>query len=150
MKGGDSITIHIGDEDDGFRLRYIDKVEGSSSTLEMVRYQHRYDSLRQAYLNQHNLSQLYNLSDAQRDSINAIAKKEKDEFERYILEYACTGKSPYSVIDAAGDVFYSFRRNPTLYPYTEKEVDDMMVLRFGVPWNFGHIVSGSRRTRRLR
>ena len=126
VKGGDSITIHIGDEDDGFRLRYIDKVEGSSSTLEMVRYQHRYDSLRQAYLNQHNLSQLYNLSDAQRDSINAIAKKEKDEFERYILEYACTGKSPYSVIDAAGDVFYSFRRNPTLYPYTEKEVDDMM------------------------
>ena len=126
VKGGDSITIHIGDEDDGFRLRYIDKVEGSSSTLEMVRYQHRYDSLRQEYLNQNNMSQLYNLSDAQRDSIRAIAKQEKDEFERYILEYACTGKSPYSVIDAAGDVFYSFRRNPTLYPYTEKEVDDMM------------------------
>ena len=126
VKGGDSITIHIGDEDDGCRLRYIDKVQGSPSTLEMVHYQCRYDSLRQAYLNQHNLSQLYNLSDAQRDSINAIAKKEKDEFERYILEYACTGKSPYSVIDAAGDVFYSFRRNPTLYPYTEKEVDDMM------------------------
>ena len=126
VKGGDSLSIRIGDEDDGFRLRYIDKVQGSPSTLEMVRYQHRYDSLRQAYLNQHNLSQLYNLSDAQRDSINAIAKKEKDEFERYILEYACTGKSPYSVIDAAGDVFYSFRRNPTLYPYTEKEVDDMM------------------------
>lgn len=126
VKGGDSLSIRIGDEDDGFRLRYIDKVQGSPSTLEMVRYQHRYDSLRQAYLNQHNLSQLYNLSDAQRDSINAIAKKEKDEFERYILGYACTGKSPYSVIDAAGDVFYSFRRNPTLYPYTEKEVDDMM------------------------
>ena len=137
VKGGDSLSIRIGDEDDGFRLRYIDKVQGSPSTLEMVHYQCRYDSLRQAYLNQHNLSQLYNLSDAQRDSINAIAKKEKDEFERYILEYACTGKSPYSVIDAAGDVFYSFRRNPTLYPYTEKEVDDMMV-------------SGSRRTRRLR
>ena len=126
VKGGDSLSIRIGDEDDGFRLRYIDKVQGSPSTLEMVHYQCRYDSLRQAYLNQHNLSQLYNLSDAQRDSINAIAKKEKDEFERYILEYACTGKSPYSVIDAAGDVFYSFRRNPTLYPYTEKEVDDMM------------------------
>lgn len=126
VKGGDSITIHIGDEDDGFRLRYIDKVEGSPSTLEMVRYQHRYDSLRQAYLNQNNMSQLYNLSDAQRDSIRAIGKKEKDKFERYILEYACTGKSPYSVIDAAGDVFYSFRRNPTLYPYTEREVDDMM------------------------
>ena len=46
--------------------------------------------------------------------------------EFYSLDYACTGKSPYSVIEAASDVFYSFRRNPTLYPYTEKEVDDMM------------------------
>ena len=72
------------------------------------------------------MSQLYNLSDTQRDSIRAIAKQEKNKLERYILDYACTGKSPYSVIEAAGDVFYSFRRNPTLYPYTEKEVDDMM------------------------
>ena len=126
VKGGDSLSIHIGDEDDGFRMRYIDKVEGSPSTLEMVRFQHKKDSLRQEYLNQNSQSQLYNLTDAQRDSINAIAKKEKDKWERYILEFACTGKSPYSVIDAAGDVFYSFRRNPTLYPYTEKEVDDMM------------------------
>ena len=107
VKGGDSLYIHIGDEDDGFRMRYIDKVEGSPSTLEMVRFQHKKDSLRQEYLNQNNMSQLYNLSDAQRDSINAIAQKEKDKWERYILEFACTGKSPYSVIDAAGDVFYS-------------------------------------------
>ena len=126
VKGGDSLTIHIGDEDDGFRLRYIDKVQGSPSTLEMVHYQCRYDSLRQVYLNQNNMSQLYNLSDAQCDSIRAIAKQEKDKLERYILDYACTGKSPYSVIEAASDVFYSFRRNPALYPYTEKEVDDMM------------------------
>ena len=126
VKGGDSLSIHIGDEDDGFHMRYIDKVVGSPSTLEMVRFQHKKDSLRQEYLNQNSQSQLYNLTDAQRDSIKAIAKKEKDKWERYILEFACTGKSPYSVIDAAGDVFYSFRRNPTLYPYTEKEVDDMM------------------------
>lgn len=126
VKGGDSLSIHIGDEDDGFRMRYIDKVEGSPSTLEMVRFQHKKDSLRQEYLNQNSQSQLYNLTDAQRDSINAIAQKEKDKWERYILEFACSGKSPYSVIDAAGDVFYSFRRNPTLYPYTEREVDDMM------------------------
>ena len=135
VKGGDSLSIHIGDEDDGFRMRYIDKVEGSPSTLEMVRFQHKKDSLRQEYLNQNSQSQLYNLTDAQRDSINAIAKKEKDKWERYILEFACTGKSPYSVIDAAGDVFYSFRRNPTLYPYTEKEVDDMM--------HVGHIYVGT-------
>ena len=126
VKGGDSLSIHIADEDDGFQLRYIDKVEGSPSTLEMVRYIQKSDSIRGEYLKQNSLSQLYDLSDAQRDSIRAIANKEKDKRERYILEYACTGKSPYSVIDAAADVFYSFRRNPTLYPYTEKEVDDMM------------------------
>ena len=126
VKGGDSLCIHIGDEDDGFHLRYIDKVEGSPSTLEMVRYYQKRDSIRGEYLKQWNLAQLYNLSDAQRDSIHAIAQKEKDKRERYILEYASTGKSPYSVIDAAADVFYSFRRNPTMQPYTEKEVDDMM------------------------
>lgn len=126
VKGGDSLTIHISDEDDGFRLRYIDRVEGSPATLEMVHFQHTKDSIRGEYLKQNSLSQLYNLTDAQRDSINALAKQEKDQLERYILHYACTGQSPYSVIDAAADVFYSFRRNPTLYPYTEKEVDDMM------------------------
>ncbi len=126
VKGGDSLTIHISDEDDGFRLRYIDRVEGSPATLEMVHFQHTKDSIRGEYLKQNSLSQLYNLTDAQRDSINALAKQEKDQLERYILQYACTGQSPYSVIDAAADVFYSFRRNPTLYPYTEKEVDDMM------------------------
>lgn len=126
VKGGDSLTIHISDEDDGFRMRYIDKVQGSPATLEMVHFQHTKDSIRGEYLKQNSLSQLYNLTDAQRDSINALAKQEKDQLERYILHYACTGQSPYSVIDAAADVFYSFRRNPTLYPYTEKEVDDMM------------------------
>lgn len=126
VKGGDSLTIHISDEDDGFRLRYIDRVEGSPSTLEMVHFQHTKDSIRGEYLKQNSQAQLYNLTDAQRDSINALAKQEKDQLERYILHYASTGQSPYSVIDAAADVFYSFRRNPTLYPYTEKEVDDMM------------------------
>ena len=126
VKGGDSLSVHIGDEDDGFKLRYIDKVEGSPATIEMVRYQQKKDSIRGEYLRQNSLSQLYNLSDAQRDSINALAKRERDKMERFILEYACTGKSPYSVVDAAADVFYSFRRNPTMYPYTEKEVDDMM------------------------
>ncbi|WP_289458208.1 hypothetical protein, partial [Klebsiella pneumoniae] len=53
-------------------------------------------------------------------------KKADDIYQRYKLEYACTGKSPYLVVDAAHNVFYAFRKNPTLHPYTEKEVDDMM------------------------
>lgn len=126
VNGGDSLSIRICDEDDGFNLRFIDSVEGSPSTLEMVRFQHQKDSIHQEYLNLTSLSQLYNLSDAQRDSINALAKTEEANLERFILEYACTGRSPYSVIDAASSVFYSFQRNPTLYPFSEKEVDAMM------------------------
>ena len=114
VKGGDSLSIHIGDEDDGFRFRYIDKVKGSPSTLEMVHFQQKYDSIRTEYVRQRGMLQLYNLSDAQRDSIKAIIKKVDDQSQRYKLEYACTGKSPYSVIDAAHDVFYTFRHNPTL------------------------------------
>ena len=126
VKGGDSLTIHIGDEDDGFRFRYIDKVEGSPSTLEMVRFELQKDSIRQEYLNQNGQARLYDLSDVQRDSINLLAKKEEAKMERFIMDYACTGNSPYSVIDAASHVFYSFRRYPTMYPCKEEEVDAMM------------------------
>ena len=126
VKGGDSLSIHIGDEDDGFRLRYINKVEGSPSTLEMVHYEQKLDSLRSEYTKQRGMMQIYNLTDEQRDSIKVLMKKADDIYQRYKLEYACTGKSPYLVVDAAHNVFYAFRKNPTLHPYTEKEVDDMM------------------------
>jgi len=45
VKNGDRVRIHVGDEDDGFRMRYIDKVEGSPSTLEYVRYNLQRDSI---------------------------------------------------------------------------------------------------------
>jgi len=123
---GDSISIHVGDEDDGFQLRYIDKVEGSPSTIEMAHFQNRYDSLRSEYSKEYNKMLTYNLSDEQRDSIRKIADQAKERYMRYTLEYANTGKSPYSVIDAAADVFYPHRRNPSMSPYTEEEVDAMM------------------------
>lgn len=126
VKGGDSLSIHIGDEDDGFRMRYIDKVEGSPATLEMVRFEQKRDSLRSEYTKQRGMMQVYNLTDQQLDSIKVLMNKADENYQRYELEYACTGKSPYSVVDAAYNVFYSFRKNPTLHPYTEKEVDDMM------------------------
>ena len=124
--GGDSISIHVGDEDEGFRSRYIDKVEGSPSTLEMVRYHLKYDSLRSEYLKLYNQTQIYNLSDEERDSIMSLAKQMAARQERYMLDYANTGKSPYCVIDVAGDVFYTHRRNPSLSPFKEEEVDAMM------------------------
>ena len=45
VKNGDRMKIHVGDEDDGFNIRYIDKVEGSPSTLEYVRYYQQMDSI---------------------------------------------------------------------------------------------------------
>ncbi len=124
--GGDSISIHVGDEDDGFNLRYIDKVEGSPSTLEMVRYYQKNDSLRREYSNLFNKMQIYNISDEQRDSIKKLADQAKAKQMRYRLDYANTGKSPYCVIDVAGDVFYTHRGNPSLSPFKEEEVDAMM------------------------
>ena len=126
VKGGDSLSIHIGDGDDGFRMRYIDKVQGSPATLEMVRFERKLDSIRTEYAHQRGMLQVYNLSDAQRDSIKVIVKQVDNQLQRFKLEYACTGKSPYTVIDAAHDVFYTFRHEPTMCSYTEKEVDDMM------------------------
>ena len=126
VKGGDSLSIHVGDEDDGFRMRYIDKVQGSPATLEMVRFEQKLDSIRTEFAYQRGMLQLYNLSDAQRDSIKDIVNAVDNQSQRFKLEYACTGKSPYTVIDAAYDVFYTFRHEPTLCSYTEKEVDDMM------------------------
>ena len=123
---GDSITVYVGDEDDGFLLRYIDKVEGSPSTMEMVRYYQKYNNLRKEYMKLYNKLQIYNLSDAQRDSIKNLAEKALTRQKRYMLEYANTGKSPYCVIDVASNVFYPHRKNPSLSPYTEQEVDAMM------------------------
>lgn len=124
--GGDSISIHVGDEDDGFRLRYIDKVEGSPSTLEMVHYNQKYDSLHSEYLRLFNKMQVYNLSDEKRDSIKKLADQAVVRQMRYRLDYANMGKSPYCVIGVADDVFYSHRLNPSMSPYTEDEVDAMM------------------------
>ena len=45
VKNGDSITIHVGDEDDGFRLRYPRRTEGSEAMKEYVGYQLMQDSL---------------------------------------------------------------------------------------------------------
>ena len=123
---GDRISIHVGDEDEGFNLRYIDKVEGSPSTLEMARYYHQQDSLRRIYTKLNSQMQLYDLTDEQRDSIMTLVRQADVSRKRHMLEYANTGRSPYCVIDAASDVFYPHRRNPSMSPYTEDEVDAMM------------------------
>ena len=87
---GDRISIHVGDEDEGFNLRYIDKVEGSPSTLEMARYYHQQDSLRRIYTKLNSQMQLYDLTDEQRDSIMTLVRQADVSRKRHMLEYANT------------------------------------------------------------
>ena len=128
VKNGDSLSIHVGDEDDGFRFRYIDKVEGSPSTLEYIRSQDMSDSLRAKRINIRSEMNMYDLSDERRDSL----KKEWDAteaagwMERY--NYTMTGNSPYSVVEQASHVL-SAARNRSYYsesPLTMDDADRMM------------------------
>ena len=67
VKNGDSLSIHVGDEDDGFRFRYIDNVDGSPSTLEYIRSQNISDSLRWKITDIRAGFNSYNLTDEKRD-----------------------------------------------------------------------------------
>ena len=126
VKNGDRVRIHVGDEDDGFRMRYIDKVEGSPSTLEYVRYNLQRDSI--AKLNRQVWIQMqrYGVTEREADSLGAVSKRLDEAKERLALHYAMTGQSPYGVLGVASQVYGGHRHFPTMHGYTEKEVDQMM------------------------
>jgi len=126
VKNGDALKIHVGDEDDGFRIRYIDKVEGSPSTLEYVRHYQRIDSIGELNRKVWHQSQRYGLTEQEADSLGRLRQQYDVEKERLMLQYALTGKSPYGVLGAASRVYGSRRHNPSMHSYTEKEVDEMM------------------------
>ena len=126
VKNGDSITIHVGDEDDGFNIRYIDKVEGSPSTLEYVRYYQQMDSISELNRKVYRQMQRYGITEQEADSLGKIRHELDVAKERLALHYANTGKSPYGVLGAAARVYGSHRLNPSMHGYTEKEVDQMM------------------------
>jgi len=130
VKNGDSLSIHVGDEDDGFRFRYIDKVEGSPSTLEYIRSQNVSDSLRSKLIDTRAGFNSYNLTDAKRDSLKKIWDEIEAEvwWERY--NYTMTGNSPYSVIEQAEHILSAGRnKNSSIYadcPLTMDDADKMM------------------------
>ena len=74
VNNGDSITVHVGDEDDGFRLRYPRKVEGSPAMQEYVAYHLMQDSLDKKERMARAESQLVGLPEAKVDSLKAIEK----------------------------------------------------------------------------
>lgn len=126
VKNGDSLAIRVGDEDDGFRLRYIDKVEGSPSTLEYVRYNLQRDSIGRLNRRVWTEMQRYGVTEAEADSLGRVRQQLTEALERLSLQQANTGQSPYIVLGAARNVYGSHRFNPTMHGYTEQEVDAMM------------------------
>ena len=74
VNNGDSITVHVADEDDGFRLRYPRKVEGSPAMQEYVAYHLMQDSLDKKERMARAESQLVGLPEAKVDSLKAIEK----------------------------------------------------------------------------
>ena len=126
VKNGDQMKIHVGDEDEGFNIRYIDRVEGSPSTLEYVRYYQQMDSISELKRKVYRQTQRYGMTTQEADSLGRILHELDMTKERLTLHYANTGKSPYGVLGAAARVYGSHRLNPSMHGYTEKEVDQMM------------------------
>ncbi len=99
VKNGDQMKIHVGEQMD------------SISELNRKVYRQM---------------QRYGITEQEADSLGKIRHELDVAKERLALHYANTGKSPYGVLGAASRVYGSHRLNPSMYGYTEKEVDQMM------------------------
>ena len=126
VKNGDSITVHIGDEDDGFRLRYPKRVEGSEAMKEYVGYQLMQDSLDRKERMARSESQLVGLPEAKKDSLTAIAKALYREAEHQKELFAMNARHPYAALGAGGTIYSNFKWMPTLHTYKEEVVDSIM------------------------
>jgi hypothetical protein len=108
VKNGDSITVHIGDEDDGFRLRYPKRVEGSEAMKEYVGYQLMQDSLDRKERMARSESQLVGLPEAKKDSLTAIAKALSMAREGDTVVLAGKGQETYQIL-ASGKIHFDER-----------------------------------------
>lgn len=128
VKNGDSLSIHIGDEDDGFRFRLVDKVENSPSTLEFIRWQTLNDSLQEKQRALRMAMNRYGIADNELDSLKKEyrALSEASWWQRY--NFTLTGNSPYCVVEEAS-VILSYAKNRYSWndaPYTMADADKMM------------------------
>ena len=127
-KNGDSLTVHVGAEDDGFRLRFIDKVEGSPSTLEHNLRNSIFETLRSKRIKVRADMNTYNISDARRDSLRKIWDESEEARWWESYNYTLTGNSPYCVVDEAADMLRAAKHH-NIYPdspITMTDVDKMM------------------------
>ena len=126
VNNGDSITVHVGDEDDGFRLRYPRKVEGSPAMQEYVAYHLMQDSLDKKERMARAESQLVGLPEAKVDSLKAIEKAIFREIEHNKEVFAMNAKYPYAAMGAGGSIYSNYKWSPTTHTYKEEVVDSIM------------------------
>lgn len=126
VKNGDSITVHIGDEDDGFRLRYPRKTEGSDAMKEYVSYNLMQDSIDNLEMKLRMQMQLVGLPEAKHDSLEVIYKRLYREYEHNEEVFAMKAKYPYAAMGAAGNIYGNYKWNPTAHTYKEVVVDSIM------------------------
>jgi len=126
VSNGDSITVHVGDEDDGFRLRYPRKTEGSPSMQEYVNYNLMQDSLDRKERMARSESQLVGLAETKRDSLKAVYDRLYREIEHNKEVFAMNAKYPYAAMGAAGSIYSNYKWSPTTHTYKEEVVDSIM------------------------
>ena len=126
VNNGDSITVHVDDEDDGFRLRYPRKVEGSPAMQEYVGYHLMQDSLDKKERMARAESQLVGLPEAKVDSLKAIEKAIFREIEHNKEVFAMNAKYPYAAMGAGGSIYSNYKWSPTTHTYQEEVVDSIM------------------------
>ena len=126
VSNGDSITVHVGDEDDGFRLRYPRKTEGSPSMQEYVNYNLMQDSIDNLETKIRLQMQLVGLPEAKKDSLQVIYDSLFREFEHNKEVFAMNAKYPYAAMGAAGSIYSNYKWSPTTHTYKEEVVDSIM------------------------
>ena len=126
VKNGDSITVHVGDEDDGFRLRYPRRTEGSPAMREYVDYQLMQDSLDLLSRKIRMQMQLVGMPEAKKDSLKVIYDRLYRETEHQKELFAMNAKYPYAAMGAAGTIYSNYKWSPTTHTYKEEVVDSIM------------------------
>ena len=126
VSNGDSITVHVVDEDDGFRLRYPRKTEGSLAMQEYVNYNLVQDSLDRKERMARSESQLVGLAETKRDSLKAVYDRLYREIEHNKEVFAMNAKYPYAAMGAAGSIYSNYKWSPTTHTYKEEVVDSIM------------------------
>ena len=126
VRNGDSIIVHVGDEDDGFRLRYPKSTEGSVAMKEYVGYQLMQDSLDNIRTKVRMQMQLVGLPEAKKDSLKKLDDMLFREYEHNKEIFAMNAKYPYAAMGVGGNIYSNHKWSPTTHTYKEEIVDSIM------------------------